>query len=160
MDRPYALFLALDQVPSDATIDALLDENISITQQAGLTSAEALWDGPSAEDAALSFARALQHHGLTAERFVPDLVTKAGIAQRARVSKPAVSAWVSNTTEVHFPAPYANNGQGFVWLWHPVNEWLKSRGHHSDDWESPTLDEIRRIDGLLRESQPLKQQLA
>ncbi len=154
----YDITFAIDNEPNDSDAGSLLQLNITTAVQACLTTANALWDGNSAETAALDLAKILYSHGANASHVVPDLITMADIADRTNVSKSAVTKWVNESHAHAFPIPFGQTGHSMLWLWQPVKEWVRAnsteRTHAKiiDDWQSLNRDEIRRIDTMLAEN--------
>jgi hypothetical protein len=88
--------------------------------------------------------------GVQALRLEPDLVSRADIAKRARVTPQAVGLWTSGNrrrTEP-FPAPFTSKGGG-LWLWSEVNEWLKAHGQTHDDISFPSKEDLDHFNSWL-----------
>jgi len=89
---------------------------------------------------AVSFSRAVAsacehvaHAGFRIERVEPDhLVTLAEIADRAKLSRQAVTLYAKGERGEGFPAPAAKvTSKHPLWDWGEVAGWLQERGHVS-----------------------------
>jgi len=108
--------------------------------------------GESALAAARDAIAALSPAGITIERLVDDLVTRADIAARAEVTTQAVGLWVrgERNREVPFPEPYVYAGSVTLWLWGEVVDFLRTVGLSIDAGvHYPSRQETLRIAGLI-----------
>ena len=127
----------------EATENRLVDElSVSVEVQAGLWTVVGYVEAVNGAVAILNLTRQLHQLGVNVERANPELVNAATIAERAGVSRQAVTNWTHNTSNDCFPRPWCVVAGRPVWEWHAVNEWLRARGHNHDDCAYPTLFEV------------------
>lgn len=105
--------------------------------------------GTTFATAAKSALTALHLNGVYPVRFVPDLLTKADIAERLGVSRQAVQNWVTGARRGAFPAP-VNPVSGGVWYWTDVYQWAFDAEKLKHDGTSyPTLAELDLMNAYL-----------
>lgn len=93
--------------------------------------------------------------GITVERLVDDLVTRAEIATRVGVTPQAVGLWVRGERNrvARFPDPYVYAAGATLWLWGDVVEFLREIGATVDgSAHYPSRQETLQIAGLILEA--------
>ena len=80
--------------------------------------------------AVVSACRDVQQAGAKIERIEPDvLVSESDIAERANISRAAVSLYAKGARGAHFPAPVARvTTKSPLWDWLSVSRWMYKRG--------------------------------
>jgi len=109
-------------------------------------------DAESFEEAVLSACDDVRSAGATVVRVEPDpLVSASDIAERADITRQAVSLYVSGDRGEGFPAPVACvSGSRPLWMWSEVAAWLHAAGKlDSSEVEAATL--IDRINSQSKE---------
>jgi hypothetical protein len=108
-----------------AVEDTLIDEfDVSVATHGHLTYVSILWIGEEAFAAAQAAAAALARFGVEVQRLDLDLVNASAIAERARVSRAAVTQWMAKSNGDTFPQEFTHVN-GPLWAWAEVNEWLR-----------------------------------
>lgn len=107
-------------------------------------------EGPDFLTAAKRSAQGIELAGARIIRMDLDLVNQAGIAERAKVSRQAVTDWVNNRLKdaPPFPRPFTRTNSGPLWAWGDVNEWLRGRGTDHDPWITPNADQVTQFNAL------------
>lgn len=107
-------------------------------------------DAESMEAAVDSALAAVEAAGAVAERVEPDpLVTLSDIAERAGLTRQAVSQYASGVRGETFPGPVARvTSQRPLWDWVDVAHWLVSRGLLTVD-DAQEAEVIRRANEQL-----------
>ncbi|MGW4364492.1 helix-turn-helix transcriptional regulator [Nocardia takedensis] len=149
--RPFEFTFATPEPadPEDPRLDHLLEHvDATAASHSGLHTVTVVVDGPEAISAGRSAAALLTRVGLRPRRFVPDLVDRADIAERAAVTRQAVGNWTrgERRTSDPFPPPYAPG----VWMWGDVAPWLHTHGHLRESVDYPTGREHAALDGWLQ----------
>lgn len=140
--RTYEVQLVIGPIDEPTETHITDDLGMSIETQSGLTVAVGYVDGDNGALAILDLAEQLGRAGIVVERAVPELVNAAAIAERAGVSRQAVTKWTHNTGDDCFPRPWLVSAGRPMWEWQAVNEWLRSTGRACDDCAYPTQFEI------------------
>ena len=105
--------------------------------------------GQTFDEAARTSLTHLQTLGLRVQRAVPDLLTRADIADRLGVTRQAVQNWIKGARQEDFPRAL-NPVNGGVWLWHDVRGWALANGRLADHGvESPTVDQIDTLNAWI-----------
>lgn len=98
----------------------------------GPTEVTAILEADSPLAAAQAARRAIGGAGVTIRRYLPDLVTRTDIAERAGITTQAVGNYVRGSRGSDFPAPYFDVASG-AWLWGEVLPWLRAQGLRVED---------------------------
>lgn len=139
---------AIDESVEDAIAETL---DAVIAWHSGVTTVSVVQAGVDCVAAAREVVEQLRAVGAPPRRLVDDLVTRAQIAERAGVTRQAVSAWTRGERggEAAFPAPYVLVGGG-LWLWGEVSSVLASRGVLEDEGVVyPSRQDAQVIGGVL-----------
>lgn len=139
---------ALSDAAEDGVV-AMLDATIA--EHLGVLTATVLVDAPDCVAGARAVLAALGELGVVPLRLIDDLVTRSQIAERAGVTRQAVTNWVGGArqTATAFPAPYVLTGGG-LWLWGEVLDYLRAIGIAVDENAAfPTRREAELIGGLI-----------
>ena len=151
---PMPLFEFAFEVPAvDETVEDAIAETLDvvITWHSGVTTVNVVHPGVDCVTAAREVVEQLRAVGAPPRRLVDDLVARAQIAERAGVTRQAVSAWTRGERggEAAFPAPYVLAGGG-LWLWGEVAAVLVSRGTLEDEGVVyPSRQDAQVIGGML-----------
>lgn len=140
--------------PGDERIDSLYDKvDAFVASEGGLTLATIATAAWSAVQSARSAISALFSSGFEVERTYPDMVTRSEIAERANVSRQAVTLWVTGKRQAAFPVPVSLAGSG-IWLWSDVSRWLVEnlRDFSTDGVGYPSLRDHLQVDYELSRS--------
>jgi predicted DNA-binding transcriptional regulator AlpA len=126
--------------------DALIDEfDVSIATHGHLTYVSILSVGEDAFGAAQAAAAALARCGVEVQRLDLDLVNAAAIAERAGVSRAAVTQWMAKSNGDAFPQEFTHVN-GPLWSWAEVNEWLRrTRPSKCDSVCVPSAEAVARF---------------
>lgn len=134
---PMPLFEFAFEVPAvDETVEDAIAEVLDavIAWHSGVTTVNVVHPGVECVAAAREVVEQLRAVGAPPRRLLDDLVARAQIAERAGVTRQAVSAWTRGERggEAAWPAPYVLAGGG-LWLWGEVAAVLVSRGVLEDE---------------------------
>lgn len=143
----YELQFEIDPV-TEAVEESLWDHDCRISRVAGISTATLVGTAVSGIGASESAARWLEQQNVTVRRLQMDLVNQSAIADRAGVTRAAVSKWVSNppSASAGFPGPAALTAQGALWGWGEINEWLRSyKTSQCDEIRTPLVYEVERF---------------
>lgn len=110
----------------EQTFDVIASEGHGPTEMTAILEA----DSPLA--AAQVARRVIGGAGIMIRRYLPDLVTRKDIAERAGITTQAVGNYVRGERGSHFPVPYFDVASG-AWLWGEVLPWLREQGVAVDD---------------------------
>lgn len=131
----------------DDLLDRLMETgDVTVSSHGDLNLISVDVDAETPDDAAQAGARFLAQHQVHVRRLEADLVNRAEIAERAEVSRAAVTGWVQGKREPNgFPPQHAWVG-GPVWLWSEVLEWLqRCRGRLLDEPSGIPIEAVDRF---------------
>lgn len=138
------------QGPGDERIDRLFERaDASVASHGGVPLVTVVSEGgPTAVEAAQTAVRVIVISGFDVKRSHRDLVSRADIADRAGVTRQAVTHWLGGKRrdDEPFPQPVNLVGGG-AWLWSDVNGWLaRNVNDVSDGLTYPTLEDHTIVD--------------
>lgn len=151
---PMPLFEFAFEVPAvGETVEDAIAEVLDavIAWHSGVTTVNVVHPGVECVAAAREVVEQLRAVGAPPRRLVDDLVARAQIAERAGVTRQAVSAWTRGERggEAAWPAPYVLAGGG-LWLWGEVAAVLVARGALEDEGVVyPSRQDAQAIGGML-----------
>lgn len=152
---PFELCFEVEAMPEKVEDAIAARFDCLIASHSGVTTVTLTADGESCLRAAYEAMEELGAIGVKPIRLVDDLVDRAEIARRARVTRQAVGLWVRGERHVEtpFPAPYVLAGGG-LWLWGEVLEGLRQRDVLVDDpLHYPTRTDSQLINGIIARAQ-------
>lgn len=124
-----------------------------VSIQDGLAHMSIAASGSNAESAAMSAVDLLREQGIHPLGVVWDLVNRSGIAERAGVTRQAVSNWVTgrrNPVQTSFPNALSSTAGG-IWVWGEILPWLRDADVDVEfDVDAPTLVELAKVDLALK----------
>lgn len=151
----YELTLELPAI-TEAVEDQVVDATEAIiAEHFGVTTATVLVVAPDAVSAARVAIEDLSRAGAAPTRLVDDLVSRSQIAERAGVTRQAVTNWVNGSRHAgaDFPKPFVLAGGG-LWRWDEVLDALRVMGVAVDDDAAyPTRRESQLIGGMIASRQ-------
>lgn len=154
MSRDFEWTFELAEQPTAEQLEfaeANFDGILSI--QDGLAHMSIVASGSSAETAAMSAIALLREHGIHPLGVVWDLVNRSSVAERAGVTRQAVSNWVTgrrNPVQTPFPNAFSSTAGG-VWVWGEILPWLRAAGVEVEfDVDAPTFVELAKVDLALK----------
>jgi hypothetical protein len=151
----YELTFELPSI-TEAVEDQIVDATeATIAEHFGVSTATVLIAAPDAVSAAREVIEELSRAGAVPMRLVDDLVSRSQIAERAGVTRQAVTNWVNGSRQAgtDFPKPFVLTSGG-LWRWDEVLYALRAMGLAVDDDATyPTRRESQLIGGMIASRQ-------